>query len=70
VLEKPDGPGLDGFLGRAGSGLADLVLVPRQLFVQLLDLLVHRLPPLVHLASSNAHRMQSNQSVRIRGRTG
>lgn len=49
VLEESDGARLDGLLGRAGAGLADLLLVPCQLLVQLLDLLVHRLAPLVYL---------------------
>src|SRR5438105_3520352 len=58
VLEEADDAGLDGFLGGAWAGLADLVLVPGQLLVQLLDLLVHRLPALVHLPSS-VHRTES-----------
>lgn len=52
MLEESDGARLDGLLGRAGAGLADLLLVPGQLLVQLLDLLVHRLAPLVYLPKS------------------
>jgi hypothetical protein len=45
VLEESDVTGLDGLLGRAEASLVDLLLVPGQLLVQLLDLLVHRLAP-------------------------
>jgi hypothetical protein len=62
VLEEPDGARLDGFLGRAGAGLADLVLVPGQLLVQLLDLLVHRLAPLVYLPDRTIRRASETGS--------
>ena len=56
VLEEPDGARLDGFLGRAGAGPADLLLVPGQLLVQLPDLLIHRLAPLVYLPDQMIRR--------------
>jgi hypothetical protein len=45
VLEESEVAGLDGLLERTEAGLVDLLLVPGQLLVQLLDLLVHRLAP-------------------------
>jgi hypothetical protein len=55
VLEKPDGAGLNGVLGGSRACLPDLLLVTAELFVQLLDLVVHALPPLVDL-QSHTHR--------------
>jgi hypothetical protein len=59
-------------------GLADLLLVPGQLLIQLLDLLVHHLAPLVYLSnhaletrSKCGHRsMQFEQGIAATDRTG
>lgn len=67
VLEESDGARLDGFLGRAGAGLADLLLVPGQLLVQLLDLLVHRLAPLVYLPDQMIDRRIGDQIIKVVG---
>lgn len=64
VLEESDVAGLDGLLGWAEAGLVDLLLVPGQLLVQLLDLLVHRLTPLVYLTDRMMHRALEKQIIR------
>jgi hypothetical protein len=53
LLEDPHGPGLEGLLRGAGAHLLDLFLVAGKLGIELLDLLVDGVAPLVDLLGAN-----------------
>ena len=64
LLEDPHGARLDGLLRGAGARLLDLLLVARQLRVELLDLLVHRVAPLVYLRPTQPAMAGSDEKSR------
>lgn len=66
MLEKPDGAGLNGVLGGSRACLPDLLLVTAELFVQLLDLVVHALPPLVDLQSHTHTHTHREEMFKLR----